>query len=215
MRCRGAIFDLDGTLLNSMPLWETLGDHYLRLHGITSHEGLDDLLRPMSLSDAAAYLIKEYALCQDEKTVENDITRMIEREYRESLLLKPGAADFLRMFAASGVRMCIATATPEPLVRAALKRCGVMDCFRAVVTCAAVGCGKDSPEIYNTALTMLGTPRAVTLVVEDAPHAIHTARSSGFPVMAVYDAAAGDPAAIAAQSDWYCRDFFEAKEIFR
>lgn len=198
MKVSGAIFDLDGTLLDSMPVWRTAGSRYLKSRGLSPAPGLDARLMRMSLRQAAETLIAEYALPEPPPAVMDGVNALIARFYREQAQPKPGAARLLEALRARGVPLCLATATDRPLVEAALRRCGLLDFFAAVFTCTEVGAGKDRPDIFEAARAFLGTPRAETWVFEDASHAARTARDAGFPVAAVYDPAETDPAALRA-----------------
>lgn len=198
MKVSGAIFDLDGTLLDSMPVWCTAGSRYLKSRGLSPAPGLDARLMRMSLRQAADCLITEYALPDSPGAVMDGVNAMIARFYREEARPKPGATGLLTALRTRGVPLCLATATDRPLVEAALRRSGLLDFFAAVFTCTEVGAGKDRPDIFEAARAFMGTPRAETWVFEDAAHAAKTARDAGFPVAAVYDPSETEPAALRA-----------------
>lgn len=183
----GAIFDLDGTLLDTMPAWATLGERYLRNLGFAPRPGLSDALRPLSLRQGAQFLRRGYRLALSEEDIIAGVKALIRHVYEAEALPKPGVAAFLRQLAARQVRMCIATATDAALTRAALTRCGLMPYVDGILTCDLVGAGKDDPAIYRAALAHLGTTRADTLVFEDGLHALRTAKGDGFRVVAVRD----------------------------
>ena len=204
---RGAIFDMDGTLLDSMGIWETVGEDYLRARGRTPAPGLRETLRPMSLRQAAAYCRRTYGLPESEEEIAAGVNAMVADFYRETAPLKEGVRAALEAMRAAGVRMCVATATDRPLAECALRRCGVWEFF-GLLTCSEVGAGKDTPAIYEAGLQLLGTRKAETLVFEDALHAVQTAKAAGFPVVGVYDAhAAGQQDALRALCDRYLRSF--------
>ena len=187
MRIRGAIFDVDGTLLDSMFIWDTIGETYLRSIGYQPKENLNETFKNMSLHQAARYYQTEYGVTQSIDEIMDGVNAMLERYYRFEVPLKPGAAELLERLRQDGVRLCIATATDRHLVEAALDRCGVLSCFGEIFTCNEVGHGKDEPDIFEAALRFLGTRREETLVVDDALYAVRTAKEAGFPVAAVYD----------------------------
>ena len=187
MRIRGAIFDVDGTLLDSMFIWDTIGETYLRSIGYQPKENLNETFKNMSLHQAARYYQTEYGVTRSIDQIMDGVNAMLERYYRFEVPLKPGAAELLERLRQSGVRLCIATATDRHLVEAALDRCGVLSCFGEIFTCNEVGHGKDEPDIFEAALRFLGTRREETLVFDDALYAVRTAKEAGFPVAAVYD----------------------------
>ena len=187
MRIRGAIFDVDGTLLDSMFIWDTIGETYLRSIGYQPKENLNETFKNMSLHQAARYYQTEYGVTQSIDEIMDGVNAMLERYYRFEVPLKPGVAELLERLRQNGVRLCIATATDRHLVEAALDRCGVLSCFGEIFTCNEVGHGKDEPDIFEAALRFLGTRREETLVFDDALYAVRTAKEAGFPVAAVYD----------------------------
>ena len=215
MRLRGAIFDMDGTLLDSMQVWENAGEDYLRTLGCVPEEGVGELMKSMSLQQAALYCRERYALPLSVEEIIDGVNGRVERFYRQEARLKPGAADFLRTLSQQGVGMCLATATDLHLVEAALDRCGVRTYFSALFTCTQVGSGKDEPHIYRAALRHLGTGRADTLVFEDALYAARTAKGDGFVTVGVADAYEKSEGELERLSDFFLRDFREVDQFWK
>lgn len=187
MRIYGAIFDMDGTLLDSMSIWDTIGEAYLRSIGYEPREDLNEVFKNMSLYQAARYYQTEYGVTLSIDEIMAGVNTMLEQYYRFEAPLKSGAAELLKWLQGNGVKMCIATATDRYLVEAALERCGVLSCFGKIFTCNEIGHGKDEPHIFETALRFLGTEKSETVVFDDALYAIRTAKAAGFPVAAVCD----------------------------
>ena len=208
---RGAIFDMDGTLLDSMSIWHTLGEDYLRSLGLEPRENLRETFKTFSTEQAARYYRDHYGVALSVPEIVAGINGLIGRFYREEAPLRPGVADFLHRLQAAGVKMCIATATDRALAQAALTRCGVWDCFDGIFTCAEVGCGKERPDIYEAALHFLGTARADTWVFEDAFHAAATAAGAGFPVLGVYEDSEQEQAGLRRVSRVYLPGFDRAQ----
>ena len=213
MRIRGAIFDVDGTLLDSMFIWDTIGETYLRSIGYQPKENLNETFKNMSLHQAARYYQTEYGVTLSIDEIMDGVNAMLERYYRFEVPLKPGVAELLERLRQDGVRLCIATATDRHLVEAALDRCGVLSCFGEIFTCNEVGHGKDEPDIFETALRFLGTRREETLVFDDALYAVRTAKEAGFPVAAVYDSHERSQAEVRARSDLYLEDLTQLVEL--
>ena len=189
---RGAIFDMDGTILDSMPCWETVGLRYLldRHIPVPDADGLARRLKTTTLPQAAQLYRDEFGITDDIPRICADITAMIARDYRETAPLKPHVRGMLRRMADAGVRMCIATATDRALAEAALDRLGVRGYFSFLFTCQELNTSKREPYIFDRAAQALGTAKTDTVVFEDALHSIQTAVQAGYRVVGVYDRSA-------------------------
>ncbi|MEA4921552.1 MAG: HAD family phosphatase [Clostridiaceae bacterium] len=213
MKIEGAIFDLDGTLLDSMFIWDTIGEDYLRTRGIEPRENLNERFKNMSLYQAACYYQTEYGLTESTDTIMADINDMIHDFYIGEVRPKMGVPQVLEELGRRKVKMCIATATDRHLVEAALGRLGLLSYFGDIFTCSSVGYGKDEPYIYNTAHSFLQTPKDVTWVFEDALYAVKTAKKAGYHVVGVFDRSSGHDAEIKSLADIYIGSFKEMEDI--
>ncbi|MDE7171441.1 MAG: HAD family phosphatase [Oscillospiraceae bacterium] len=213
MRIRGAIFDVDGTLLDSMSIWDTIGESYLRSIGYEPRENLNEVFKNMSLHQAACYYQNEYGVTLSTDEIMSGVNAMLEQFYRYEAPLKPGIKELLALLWQKNVKMCIATATDRYLVEAALGRCGVLSCFDGIFTCNEVGHGKDEPHIFEAALRSLGTKMTETIVFDDALYAIRTAKGAGFPVAAVYDSHEGAQDEVHALADVYLDDLTQLNKL--
>lgn len=184
---KGAIFDLDGTLLDSMHIWQNVGITFLKSRGIQPRSDFNEAVRPLFLAQVADYLRSDYGLTDTVQEIVDGVNHMLEHLYISKLPLKNGVLNLLQEFRKREIKMCVATATDRHLVEAALSRNGILDCFGKIFTCTEVGAGKDKPDIYLRSLAFLGTDIKETIVFEDAYYAIQTAKSAGFSVAAVYD----------------------------
>ena len=185
---RGAIFDLDGVLLDSMGIWKDLGARYLRSLHIQPEPGLNEILFAMSMEQGAAYLKEHYPLPQSEAEIGEGIARMLEDYYFYEVPAKPGAAALLNFLAERGIPMAAATSSPRTHVTRALERLGLLPYLQAVFTTGEVGGSKHEPAIYHLAAERLGTAPEETLVFEDSLYALKTARAAGYCTMGVFDA---------------------------
>lgn len=210
---RGAIWDLDGTILDSMSAWDHVGENYLRSQGIEPEPNLDEAIATMSLHQAADYFIEHYGVKQTQDELIKSAVAIVDDFYRYEAQLKPHLKEFLAQLHETGVKMCIATATERSLVEAALARCGVLDYFSEIFTCSSVGAGKDEPTIYREALKFLGTDRTNTMVFEDSLHALTTAKKDGFYTTAVYDSHEENQEEIQRLANCRIHDYGEPEEF--
>lgn len=213
MKIKGAIFDLDGTLLDSMFIWDSVGEQYLRSIGICPEDDINEMIKNMSMAQGAAYIQKAYGVEKTSEEIIAGANAIVEHFYMDEVQLKDGVRELLQYLAENDVKMCIATATDQYLVEAALTRLGVREYFLEIFTCSDVGHGKDEPHIYEAACRRLGTSKEYTLVFEDAVYAIKTAKSAGFSVAGVCDASEENQENVQKISDFYITDFRKAREI--
>lgn len=184
-----AIFDMDGTLVDSMVYWQRLGREYLNSQGVT--EGVDEVLeriKAMTMAESSALFIETFGLPGTPETVEAEMNAVMDEHYRSDIPLKPGAADYLAVLKEQGTKMCVATATPEPLARDCLQRLGVLEDFEFLLSCDAVGAGKDRPDVFWEAARRLGAAPGETAAFEDTLFALRTAKDAGFYTVGVWDA---------------------------
>jgi len=216
LHIEGAIFDLDGTLLNSTHVWEDFGNRFFDGTGITPRPTLRDDIRSLTLRQAAEYCIKEYDIKKSPEELMDHINENLRSFYAEEVELKKGVAAFLHFLHEKGIPMCVATATDRRLSESALKRYGLLDYMSDIVTCTDTGLSKNTPAIFEYAREKMGSPaKEHTFVFEDAFHAIKTARGGGYGVVGVYDVSEErNRAEIERLSDLYIMDFEGLERFF-
>ena len=187
MKITGAIFDMDGTLLNSMDYWGVVAGEYLLKKGITPTEDTNCRFLSDGMKSWYEYCVKEYGLSEDFDTVKKEIYSEMDKKYKTVVQLKDGAGELLERLSENGVKMCLATATDRETVNIIIEKLGLKKYFSKIFTSGEVGLGKRFPKIYELALEYLGTDRETTYVFEDAHYAIVTAHENGFKVVGVYD----------------------------
>ena len=203
MRIEGAIFDLDGTLTDSMYIWDEAPKALVRRYGGEPPEDLAVALKEMGRREASEYLIKTFHMDCTPEEVMDAINELVTVEYRDRVCLKPGADRLLQRLALLEVPCAVATASETFQAQAALERLGVWNRFQFAVS--SIQCGpKTGPEVYLEAARRLGSKPEGTLVFEDALHAAQTAQRAGFLVAGVYDPSAGpDREAMERVCNWY------------
>lgn len=210
MRLQSAIFDMDGTLLDSMGMWRTLGSVLAENHGAVPPPGLDRQVASLGLWEGTAYCKKLFGLSESVEELVQEIWGRIEDFYRHEVRPKPGLVRFLSILKMEGVWMYVATATDRPLAEAALKTAGIDGYFRGIVTTREAGQGKrEGPEVYERALRRLRSTKKDTVVFEDALHALRTAHEAGFRTAAVYDESEPDQEEMRRLAEYYIRSFEE------
>ena len=180
-----AIFDMDGTLIDSMVFWKNLATEYLTSKGILQIPAdILEQIKPMTMSESAALFKQEFGLTGDP---EAEMNAMMEDHYRNDIPLKPGVREYLENLHRQGVRMCVASATAEQLMEACLTRLDVRQYFEFLLSCETVGAGKSSPLVYREAARRLGAAPGEVAVYEDALYAVQTAKEALFHVVGVFD----------------------------
>ncbi len=186
-RLDGVILDLDGTLLDSMPLWHDIDLRFLRENGIVPPENISDIVGKMSITESAEYFIREFSMPHTPDYVIRRIEALAWEAYRDTIPLKPYGKELLDTLDARGLPYGVATATYRTSATAALERLGIAARMQFILSGEDVPGGKTRPDIYLEAAARLGTAPGRTLVVEDALHCIRTASQAGFVTAGVYD----------------------------
>ena len=181
---------MDGTILDSMGMWDDIGSGYLRSLDITPRPGLRQELIPLTLRQSAGYFREHYGVDKTDEEMMEGFAALLKDHYENHLVLKPGALKFMRRLKERGVKLCLATATDRSFTEAAVKRLGIIDMFEFIITCQEVGSNKSSPDIFDECLRRLGTSKGDTMIFEDAVHAIRCAKQNGYRVCAVRDKSA-------------------------
>ena len=180
-----AIFDMDGTLIDSMGFWKNLATEYLTSKGIMQIPAdILERIKPMTMSESAALFKQEFGLTGDPAA---EMNAMMDAHYRNNIPLKAGVREYLENLHRQGVRMCVASATAEQLMEACLTRLDVRQYFEFLLSCETVGAGKSSPLVYREAARRLGAAPGEVAVYEDALYAVQTAKEALFHVVGVFD----------------------------
>ena len=177
---KGAIFDVDGTLLDSMPIWEDAAARFLAGLGIRAQEGLGDIMFRMSLDEGAVYLKNTYGLDMSVEEVKAGVLGVIRDFYVNQVQPKAGVREFLKELSSRRIPMYIATSSNREHIRAAFERLGLYEYFDGMITCEEAGAGKREPTIFLLAAQRMGLAPQDIFVFEDVIHAVRSAGSAGF-----------------------------------
>ena len=208
---RYAIFDLDGTLLDSMGIWESLDAKFLKRYGQAPTPEMHRRIKTLTVREAAQLFKIKYDLLPTVDEISSEINQLCTEEYLNHVQLKPRAREFLEYLHNKAVKMCIATAGPRTNTEQVLLRMGIIEYFDFILTGDDMKTGKDDPEIFLRCAAGFGAPPGEITVFEDALHAVKSAKKAGFRVIGVYDPSSDqDWDEIVGICDGYIKDFREA-----
>ena len=215
MKLKCAIFDFDGTLFDSMFIWDMVGEVYLRSLGKEPKPSMREDIRALSLYQSSCYFKEEYDMDLSVEEIMAGINKTIENFYINEVQPKSGVVDFLTRMKQQGIATCVATASEHYLIEAALQRCQMEHLFDAIFTCTEIGHGKDEPVIFRRAMEFFDADRNNTIIFEDALHAVETAKKDDFKVVAVFDNSEKRQTEIQQLGDCYITDFGQTEEFWQ
>ena len=215
MNLKCAIFDFDGTLFDSMYIWDMVGEVYLRSLGKEPKPSMREDIRALSLYQSSCYFQEKYGIDLSVEEIMTGINQTVENFYMNEVLPKAGVVDFLTQLRKQGVATSIATASEQYQIEAALRRWHMEHLFDSIFTCTEVGHGKDEPIIFRKAMEYFGADRNHTIIFEDALHAVKTAKNDGFKVAVVCDHSEKRQTEIRQLGDCYITEFEHADEFWQ
>ena len=204
------LFDLDGTLVDSMWMWKDIDIEYLGHRGHSLPADLQSAIEGMSLTETAVYFKTRFELKESLEEIKGEWMDMAREKYRLQVPLKPGAREFLGELQKRGIRTGIASSNGLELVHTVLKAQQVEHMIDTVHTCCEVEKGKPSPDIYLLAASRLQAAPEKCLVMEDIPNGILAGKRAGMRTCAVEDAASMDQREEKRRlADYYIQDFYD------
>lgn len=204
------LFDLDGTLVDSMWMWGAIDVEYLGKFGLTCPPDLQKAIEGMSFSETAAYFKKRFALEASLEEIKADWVSMSIEKYRSQVPPKPGTEAFLSWAAKQNIKMAVCTSNGREMVDAVLSSLNLARYFDCIITGCEVAAGKPSPDIYLEAARRMNASPEECAVFEDVPAGILAGKRAGMEVFAVEDEySLGMEEEKRALSDFYIRDYRE------
>lgn len=183
MTITGAIFDCDGTLLDSMPMWNDVFPAWLTEHGIANARELADRYEYMNFTDECFFFHDSFGICASREEALHEVSARVRDAYATRVKPFPGVRSFLESLSARGIPMVIASSTTAELLRDALSVHGLHMFFSDILYTGDVGADKQHPDVYVAARNSLGTATETTWVFEDAPFGVQSAHDAGFPTV--------------------------------
>ncbi len=202
------IFDLDGSLVDSMWLWRAIDIEYLGRFGIPLPEDLQNKIEGMSFRETAVYFKEHFGIHDPLEEIMDTWNRMAWDKYMYEVPLKKGIPDFLRGCRERGILLGIATSNSRELVTNVIMAHSLKGCFGCIMTGSDVERGKPSPDIYLAAARLLKAEPARCLVFEDIAAGIQAGKNAGMRVCAVEDAYSADARELKKRlADYYIEDY--------
>jgi HAD superfamily hydrolase (TIGR01509 family) len=207
------IFDMDGTLIDSMWLWKDIDIKYLAKHGIALPEQLQEEIEGMSFSETAAYFKKRFQLKESIDEIKNEWNQMARIYYETMVTIKEGVYSFLKILEANHIKLGIATSNSRELVDITINRFGIAEHFESVRTSCEVEKGKPHPDIYLQVARDLQISPEKCLVFEDVENGVIAGKRAGMRVCGIYDEFSKDVVdKVVNVSDYYIYSYQELLE---
>jgi HAD superfamily hydrolase (TIGR01549 family) len=209
-----AIFDLDGTLLDSMWVWENIDLELLKYYGKTLSTELRERVKVLSVRQSCKLFKEVFSIKDSVEDILALASRIGAENYINFVEAKPFVFDALALLKRKNVRMCIATASMRENVIPAMTRLDLLKYFEFIITADDVSTGKDNPEIFNICADRFGAQAKDVFVFEDSLHALITAKNAGFKTIGVYDQTSESMKEKMMEiSDHYLNDMSEIKAV--
>ncbi len=209
MKITGAIFDFDGTLFDSMPIWKGIRNKFFNRIGLVLSEEDEKLFEGLFLRESLILAKDRFGIAETYEELFVLFFDYIKELYLAETYPKNDIIDFLEKLKAKGVKMGIATATGESALTAVLKKFGMLGYFEAIYSTYTVGAAKTETKVYDTVLEVLGTDKSTTWVFEDALYAAKTVKANGYNLVGIYDESEANTEELERISDIYIHNYSE------
>ena len=184
---KACIFDLDGTLVDSMWMWPDIDREYLKRFGIEYDDNLKNEIDGISFHETAVYFKNKFGISDSVEKICKDWEEMAYDKYKYEVKEKPGCKKFLEHLMSKGIKMGIATSNNRSMVDVVLESLDMKDFFEVITTSDEVKRGKPAPDVYLTTANLLNVEPKNCLVFEDVVAGIKAGKSAGMKVCAIED----------------------------
>ena len=213
---KAAIFDLDGTLVDSMWMWRTIDIEYLTNQGIEVPENLEafqEELEGMGFTETAILFKERFKIPDSLEEIKNTWICMSGEKYRNEVPLKPGVKEFLDYLKERNMKIGISSSNSRELIQMVLEAHGILEYFDCITTCCEVKRGKPEPDVYLKTAQGLEVEPEACLVFEDVPMGILAGKRAGMKVCAIDDAYSRKQESQKRElADWYILDYTQLAE---
>lgn len=189
---KAAIFDLDGTLIDSMGIWKVIDEEYLNKYGFDVPENLQEEITHLTIIETAMYFKEKFNIKDDIETIINTWNDMAYNHYSNTIKLKEGVIEFLDYLKSNNIKIGLATSNTQPLLEATLKNNNIYDYFDSITISEEVGVSKANPDIYLLSAQKLNVDPKDCIVFEDIVQAVKGAKLAGMTVYSIYDESSAD-----------------------
>lgn len=189
---KAAIFDLDGTLIDSMGIWKVIDEEYLNKYGFDVPENLQEEITHLTIIETAMYFKEKFNIKDDIETIINTWNDMAYNHYSNTIKLKEGVIEFLYYLKSNNIKIGLATSNTQPLLEATLKNNNIYDYFDSITISEEVGVSKANPDIYLLSAQKLNVDPKDCIVFEDIVQAVKGAKLAGMTVYSIYDESSAD-----------------------
>lgn len=208
------IFDLDGTLIDSMWIWDEIDINYLKSKGTERPKDLAEKINHLSFHQVAEYFKKTFAISDTIEEILQDFHNLAYEQYLNNTKLKPGAKNFLDALKRNGIKIALATSNSSELLEVALNSNGISEYFDVITTTNEVHRGKNFPDVYLLTATRLEVAPEKCIVFEDIPAAVEGSKAAGMKVVAIHDEhSKSHKETLLSLADMYIEDFHQLNYV--